>query len=480
MHNSVSGSKTKTGISSLVDKMKFKSRPSRITEKHSTNDQVERKYPRKYYVGFRRRGADENARPAIADALLMYVKVHSSTLPREGPNSSSDDSIVPTVDRDIECSNTMDGTPSKTEKRPVALLTRSIIHGAGVATRVALSGANKLLGTPTKISASEHNEAEHFTFSSDLLYEDLSGTIDESDDAEMVPLSDLLPLPENFDEWVIPNVVEIIKLPSLRKSHISPSGDKVISANFHKRGRKVVIVPNVSDSMLDDSIEACVDTGASSPTASTPNGRQTLFVSESNTISPSKQELFPDMPMVNDVEYDSLLPVLLKFDQLPLNGSSSDGRYEYFPVVALRRQRCGDDERFHEDSAVTDLSLSFMDQWGNFILPEETDDGEDDDENEDSFQDYLKMTPWSTKRLQQRKVSTDKLLRNTVETIVIVRKNVPMGFADIPLVTSVLDRFPRKDYKGLPLPAEELPMFCYPRRGCHLLRAKGVDCPQPL
>ncbi|KAL3898606.1 MAG: hypothetical protein SGARI_006634 [Bacillariaceae sp.] len=41
-----------------------------------------------------------------------------------------------------------------------------------------------------------------------------------------------------------------------------------------------------------------------------------------------------------------------------------------------------------------------------------------------------------------------------------------------------MDRFPYKNYKGLPLPEEELPMFCYPT-GCRLYRAKYSDAPLP-
>jgi hypothetical protein len=40
----------------------------------------------------------------------------------------------------------------------------------------------------------------------------------------------------------------------------------------------------------------------------------------------------------------------------------------------------------------------------------------------------------------------------------------------------VLDRFPTKNYKGFPLPEEELPMFCYPT-GCRLRRALFQDAP---
>jgi hypothetical protein len=46
-----------------------------------------------------------------------------------------------------------------------------------------------------------------------------------------------------------------------------------------------------------------------------------------------------------------------------------------------------------------------------------------------------------------------------------------MGFCDAAFLTRVLNC-----YKGLPLPAEEWPMFCYPS-GCQLYHAKYCDAP---
>ena len=60
----------------------------------------------------------------------------------------------------------------------------------------------------------------------------------------------------------------------------------------------------------------------------------------------------------------------------------------------------------------------------------------------------------------------------------LCQRNKPLGFLDTPFATSVLDRFPMKDYKGVPLPEEELPMFCYPT-GCKLFRARYQDAPLP-
>jgi len=57
--------------------------------------------------------------------------------------------------------------------------------------------------------------------------------------------------------------------------------------------------------------------------------------------------------------------------------------------------------------------------------------------------------------------------------IILLRRNIPNGFADVPIAPArVLDRFPRKNYRGMPFPEEELPLFCYPRGGVYLVRDK--------
>lgn len=60
--------------------------------------------------------------------------------------------------------------------------------------------------------------------------------------------------------------------------------------------------------------------------------------------------------------------------------------------------------------------------------------------------------------------------------VVLLHRNAPQGFANALFATSVLDRFPSKNYKGLPCPEEELPMFCYPT-GCRLRRCPFKDAP---
>lgn len=103
---------------------------------------------------------------------------------------------------------------------------------------------------------------------------------------------------------------------------------------------------------------------------------------------------------------------------------------------------------------------------------------------------FLSKTPWAlsatslrtstSARSQASKSSFDDDDDDDTlgSPILITKRNLPMGFADTPFATSVMDRFPEKNYKGLPLPEEELPMFCYPT-GCRLERAVFRDAPLP-
>ena len=96
----------------------------------------------------------------------------------------------------------------------------------------------------------------------------------------------------------------------------------------------------------------------------------------------------------------------------------------------------------------------------------------------------MSKTSWSIAVSPLRKsLLTDNLMQSSSNIlfgtpIFISKWNLPMGFADAPFAASVLDRFPKKNYKGLPLPEEELPMFCYPT-GCRLKRALFRDAPLP-
>eukprot|EP00934_Nitzschia_sp_Nitz4_P007696 Nitzschia sp. Nitz4//scaffold68_size99682//38550//44354//NITZ4_004562-RA/size99682-snap-gene-0.8-mRNA-1//-1//CDS//3329556587//7686//frame0 len=167
-----------------------------------------------------------------------------------------------------------------------------------------------------------------------------------------------------------------------------------------------------------------------------------------------------------------------------LKEALEEEEYIIVPVLAIRRQRVGEEERFHEDPAIVDLAVSITDRYGDPVLPyKEVDPFEE--EEDDVGLTLLEMTEWSmvttTSSTQGScaKAGTPSMAPPPMgSTCILVRKNIPLGFCDAAFSTSVLDRFPYKNYKGLPLPEEELPMFCYPT-GCRLHRAKFCDAPLP-
>jgi hypothetical protein len=169
------------------------------------------------------------------------------------------------------------------------------------------------------------------------------------------------------------------------------------------------------------------------------------------------------------------LPKLLAEHDVP-DDVQSDAEYIYIPILALRRQRTGDEERYHEDPGVVDVSVTFCDSGGNPVMPDETDD--DEDEGGFSFIDKSKWTRASFSKTINKDSARPRPAPPLGSPMILVKRNVPIGFADAAFATSVLDRFPLKNYKDLPLPEEELPMFCYPT-GCRLFRVRYSDAPLP-
>ena len=183
-------------------------------------------------------------------------------------------------------------------------------------------------------------------------------------------------------------------------------------------------------------------------------------------------------------------------------------QYEYVPIIACRRQKTGEEERFHEDPAVVDMAITFSDLNGLPIIPNNGDGNNNDyyadniDDDDDDDDAILRRTEWSASEYYHQGATTtidtssghnnfgdgisegsDNNNKNESTTTcliglprILLKHNKPLGFADMSFATRVLDRFPRKDYKGVPLPQEELPMFCYPT-GCRLVRARYQDAP---
>jgi hypothetical protein len=170
-----------------------------------------------------------------------------------------------------------------------------------------------------------------------------------------------------------------------------------------------------------------------------------------------------------DVYFPKLLPELLPSVQV----MREDEDYLFVPVLAIRRQRVGDEERFHEDPAVVEIAITFRDGEGEAVLPNPSDDDDFEAEEDDGAFSIVGKSQW-------REVADGgaKFAQAIGTAAILVKRNVPAGFADAAFAARVLDRFPKKNYKELPLPEEELPMFCYPT-GCRLHRARYSDAPLP-
>jgi len=168
------------------------------------------------------------------------------------------------------------------------------------------------------------------------------------------------------------------------------------------------------------------------------------------------------------------------------NGSDKDA-HVYIPILAIRRQHTGEKERFHEDPSVVDVKLAYFNSDGSQPpIAQEDDDDEEFDRNFKTFMqngshpDILKKSPWTTSSDHGDSYNepAQHRLRRGGHGLVLVRRNLPNGFADLPFSAKVLDRFPRKNYRGMPFPEEELPLFCY-AGGSLLVRDKLRNLSMP-
>jgi hypothetical protein len=380
----------------------------------------------KFHLGFRRRGPDETDRPAIADVVLRFVKIHVSTL---NVNIPDDESSIATHS----------AVQSTTRS---AALKRGLVTGAHFASRIAEAGKHRLLEKYRK-------DNQLFSETSRI----------HGADAVIVPLDELLPLPGGFEEWSIPDDYRWLKFtnsPRPKSPHYSARPMSPFQVGEHK----TVLVPKSSDVGSDTS-----------------SGFGIEAYMESALYSPPEQKKRDSWEAA---DLDVVMPKVLP-EQLPdVTEMQEHDDYVYIPILAVRRQRTGDEERYHEDPGVVDMAVTFCDASGNAVLPDGFDADDDcaDDQDEGSF-NLLNKSKWS---IYSPAVNSDGARRNVSRSLgtpqVLVKRNMPIGFADAAFATKVLDRFPVKNYKGLPLPEEELPMFCYPT-GCRLYRARFSDAPLP-
>lgn len=334
-------------------------------------------------------------------------------------------------------------------------------------------------------------------------------------------LVDMLPVPEGFDEWIVPDFCQTLHLPTpeyfrnreetntvtpqaVRRQPILVDRTRVLPSPMGKHFNDLSL--SSPSSMGVEAMYLSPSSSVASPTPdvikpndsqrdatldrSRPNNFHTPRLSTFSSVSSSSHSDKPlKMNQTNNPD-PRFLPSIISMKALPRNnrrsGKTMSDRNEdcdiFVPIIAIRRQRVGEEERFHEDPAVIDILVTSLDSNGNPPNLVEQDDDDYDDRGgiqtiyfHGAQSDILKKSNWS--------LAFDGYNRNTSQQnkgfpIAALKRNIPNGFADLPFVAKVLDRFPRKNYRGMPFPEEELPLFCY-AGGSLLIRDKLRNQPLP-
>eukprot|EP00751_Fragilariopsis_kerguelensis_P004867 CAMPEP_0170817696 /NCGR_PEP_ID=MMETSP0733-20121128/40201_1 /TAXON_ID=186038 /ORGANISM="Fragilariopsis kerguelensis, Strain L26-C5" /LENGTH=2012 /DNA_ID=CAMNT_0011177481 /DNA_START=130 /DNA_END=6168 /DNA_ORIENTATION=+ len=510
---------------------------------------------RKFYLTYKRRSPDEPNVPAIADLALYYVRIHKSTIVARSIADIDQGSEVITENTDAITND----SPNSAATTNLVTATASAVGRNGIRASAALLNAgrqavsNQWKNNPEISRSNNTDKSDVIVAGASMMEGALVHRYCDDKSGPLVSLQSLLELPDyhgkDFEEWVIPKSFSHLRFPSHRRDlrhpqelkHDDDDDDELHQHNYQYRTKTTtVLFPESNNTYTatsdnNEGIEAVDRTPDRSrrgkPTSSTSTGIS-HHSSNKTTHDDWKERL---MPRLLDPSDKIMLSVAAGEDEdgsvivqgeryYPQKGESvivtggsasfdddndgndydhinysrNGGDYLYVPVLALRRQHIGDEERFNEDPALIELSVSIFDERGKAVLPSEeyqfmTEEEMLEDENEDGEAVGTKLlhkTKWieswsrgcingqqeRMKRQQQHQERNPTAALGAV--CLLVRHNVPMGFCDAAFSTRVLDRFPYKNYKGLPLPEEELPMFCYPT-GCRLYRAKYSDAPLP-
>jgi hypothetical protein len=283
------------------------------------------------------------------------------------------------------------------------------------------------------------------------------------------PLSDLLPIPSGYDEWIIPPFCQTLCLPTPHQLKKMQQQKLLDSSQQSSAGPILLDRTHVLPSPIGKK-------GRSSPSSM---GVEAMYISPLSSPIASKRSHHElegeNVETTNAIPDPTVIPSIVPWKAVPTTyNRDANTEYVYVPILAIRRQRTGEEERYHEDSAVIDLQLSCLDSNGMPpIMPQ---DDDDEDESKPMMQHgnhsvILKRSPWTP-------CLHSSLHRCHFHPIILVRRNVPNGFADLTFPAQVLDRFPQKNYRDMPFPEEELPMFCY-ARGSLLKRDKLKNLPIP-
>ena len=166
---------------------------------------------------------------------------------------------------------------------------------------------------------------------------------------------------------------------SPRQTYGKSSGEKRMQKTFIFNHRES---PSSGDPGVG--VEAFVDGNtflhpSPSPTSKSSNIKQrnpwSPVDSPPRKFDPATSSLFPDEVSHAALEEEAMdreavMPRLVDHEALPgvydpMGGG--DGDYEYVPLLAVRRQRVGDEERFQEDPSIVEVGMTFSGVGGKAI-----------------------------------------------------------------------------------------------------------------
>lgn len=321
-------------------------------------------------------------------------------------------------------------------------------------------------------------------------------------------LAEMLPLPDGFDEWVVPDFCSTLFLPTPEFLKQQQSVRDQMQYNSSSRRQPILVdrthaLPSTV-ARNDNEALSPASLGISSPSSM---GVEAMYLSPSSTSRMNDRtdrhgSIDVDTPRSSDdntsplaspqfthsVPDPTYLPTLVSWRAVPIshkNGGYNDVNADdhvYIPILAIRRQQVGEAERFNEDPAIVDIRLAPSDS--NRFLSAIIDDDDDDDFNDrdstpmmqhGAHPNILKKSRWIP-CANTNAHSPSPLLK--YHPFILIQRNLPNGFVDLPFPARVLDRFPTKNYRGMPFPEEELPLFCY-AGGSRLVRDKLRNLPMP-
>ena len=287
-------------------------------------------------------------------------------------------------------------------------------------------------------------------------------------------LHEMLPLPDGYDEWAMPDFCNVLHLPTpelvrRRREERQRLGsqrqpllvDRTHTLPSPTAGSRTPSAAGVASALSPSSIgmEAMYLSPSHTPRSvgGGVNESPTLGVGADSPVLISHTQMAPDPAFLPSLASMKSIPGMNR-NAIP---STEEDAHVYVPILAVRRQLIGEAERFHEDAALVDVQVALAGADGTPPQIVEEDDDDDDFGRGSStlmqtgaYPDILKKSPWTPSSGGNRSISPG-------QPLIFLKRNRPNGFADLPFPATVLDRFPQGNYRGMPFPEEELPMFCY-------------------